>query len=66
MLQYVTGCKGVTRTVQVRVLFKDEMAEKFKTIKENLGVNNNTEVVRICINTCYKELLEKPSEKRGA
>jgi len=53
----------VEQTIHVRVLFKDEMAKKFKTIKENLGVNNNTEVVRICVNTCYKELLDNPPKE---
>lgn len=41
------------------------MAKKFKAIKDRLGVNNNTEVVRILLNkefsqiTASKELVQE-------
>ena len=52
--------------VNVRVEFKGEMAEKFNKVKDELGVKNNTEVVRILINRKFSEMFKSkkgPEEK---
>ena len=49
--------------VQVLVRLKGEMAKKFEAIKERLGVNNNTEVVRILLNKEFSEI--NPNKKEA-
>lgn len=46
--------------INVRVEFIGEMAEKFKKVKDHLGVTNNTEVLRILINKEYSEITKTP------
>ncbi len=42
--------------VNVRVEFKDEMVRKFETVKKSLGLQNNTDVLRLLVNEKYKEI----------
>lgn len=49
-------------TVNVRVEFTEEMAHKFKAVKEHLGVENNTEVLRILLNKEYSRITKKEAK----
>jgi len=42
--------------INVRVEFKDEMAKKFEAVKKSLGLENNTDVLRLLVNDKYKEI----------
>lgn len=44
---------------ELRAWIEVEFFEKIDRIKENLGVKNTTELLRILINEKYKELFEK-------
>lgn len=42
--------------LNVRVEFKGEMATKFEAIRNYLGLENNTEVLRVLVNDKFKEI----------
>ena len=47
----------------LKINLKDLEAQRFKEIKEFLGISHNTEVVRYLLNKAFKELKEaKPNE----
>ena len=46
--------------INVRVEFKDEMVSKFETVKKSLGLQNNTDVLRLLVNEKYKEIQQEP------
>ena len=46
----------MSNSVNVRVEFKGEMAKRFKKVKEKLGLENNTEVLRALINKEFSQL----------
>ena len=50
-------------TINIRLELEGDMAEKFKAIKEKMGIENNTEVVRVLINSEFKEI-QKEAQKR--
>ena len=58
----MSRCNLMENDVQVRVIFKGKMAEKFKAIKDQLGVENNTEVLRILLNREYEKLPPEAKE----
>lgn len=49
-------------TINVRVEFKDKMAEKFETVKKHLGLQNSTDVLRLLVNNKYKEISQEHQE----
>ena len=49
--------------INIRVELKGKVKERFLKIKEEIGYENNTEVIRYLINEYYKRLFEK--ETRG-
>lgn len=51
--------------VNVRVEFKGEMAEKFNKVKEELGVKNNTEVLRILVTRKFSEIVRRGPEEES-
>lgn len=57
---------GVTRLgeeIQVRVIFKGEMAKKFKAVKEHLALKNNTDVVTHELKKAFDRLPPEEKEK---
>ena len=47
------------KVVRLNVNLQDDSAEKFKKIKENAGLNQNTEVVRLLVNFYYEKKIQK-------
>ena len=54
MLQIVWRCNETSKIV-VKVDLKGDLAQKFRRIKEELGLVNNSEVVRALIKRYSKE-----------
>jgi len=47
----------------VKVVLTGEHARKFQEIQKRYGVLNRSEVVRICINSVYDELIAERRDK---
>ena len=45
--------------IQIRITLEGELKEKFEKIKADLGLENNSEVIRFLINEKYKQLFGK-------
>ncbi|MEM4206958.1 MAG: hypothetical protein QXQ43_06770 [Nitrososphaerota archaeon] len=48
--------------VEVRVEFEGEFADKFLFVKRDLGLKNNTEVVRHLIKEAYEKIKSETQE----
>jgi hypothetical protein len=48
--------------IQIRLDLEGELAGKFKAVKRDIGLENNTDVLRHLIVTAFKQL---PDEKEG-
>jgi len=44
--------------IQIRIDLEGEIAEKFKAVKQDKGIENNTDVIRSLIVDAYKKLKE--------
>jgi len=49
--------------LNIRVELKGKVKERFLKIKEEIGYENNTEIIRYLINEYYKRLFEKESRE---
>ncbi len=47
------------RNIHVRIVLENELLEAFLAIKKELGIKNNTEIVRFLIKEKAKEIKEK-------
>ncbi len=47
------------RILSLRVVMDEELESKFNTIKKELGLTSNAEVVRFLVNRFYKELVNR-------
>lgn len=53
------------KKIDIRVILDGSVAEKFRIIKETLGLENNTDLIRLLIHEKYLEILkEKDLEER--
>lgn len=60
----VCGVTGLGEEIQVRVIFKGEMARKFKAVKEHLALERNTDVVKLELKKAYDRLPPEAKEKK--
>ena len=48
--------------VNVRVEFRGELATRFETVKSMIGLQNNTDLMRLLVNEKYNQLNPKKTD----
>ena len=49
----------MTRNIPIRIDFEGKDAERFETVKQNRGIKQNTELIRLLIAEAYNEIQDK-------
>ncbi len=47
------------KVLNLRIIMDKDLEDKFNTIKNELGLSSNAEVIRFLVNRFYKEIMKK-------